>query len=495
MSTKNRIGFLAISLSLFFFAFVLFFIGRSSFYAQCASFPAGSLLGPIDLTGKTADQAADALSSLNEIPLDLVYQDQHIQVLPTELGIQIAQDGIRESLHQQLTSYCGTDQLFSSFFSRTNNHPVKLELSCNISEDQIRTYLENEISPRYDHAAMPKLPDPGASFFVAGSDGQKLDLDAAVAAISTSACNFENRTVTLPVEIDPEPPANIENLEIILKHIIDQNQDSGQVTEIYLIDPQTESTFDIARINNADIAPEIAFTAASTIKVPVMISSFRRMEGEPNAGTRRQLEMMITESKNDQTDWLMQNIVGGDRAPEIVTGDLEELGLTNTFLAGYFYFGAPLLNLVKTDANSRTDINLKPDIYNQTTAKEMAQLMNGIYRCDKFNDGILIDRFNGEVSQDECAFMLNLLRNNHLPYLISAGVPEEVPVAHKHGWIEEADGLLHTMSNVAVVNSPNGDYILSIFTYHPTNLIFEKGNVLFSRISDMVYKYFNPVSP
>jgi len=85
-----------------------------------------------------------------------------------------------------------------------------------------------------------------------------------------------------------------------------------------------------------------------------------------------------------------------------------------------------------------------------------------------------------------------LLKNNHLPYLISAGIPDGIPIAHKHGWIEESDGLLHTMSNVAAVYSPGGDYILSIYTYHPQNLIFEKGNILFSRISSVVYGFFNP---
>ena len=85
-----------------------------------------------------------------------------------------------------------------------------------------------------------------------------------------------------------------------------------------------------------------------------------------------------------------------------------------------------------------------------------------------------------------------LLKDNLLPYLISAGVPDSVPVAHKHGWIEENDGLLHTMGNIATVYSPGGDYILSIYTWHPENLIFDEGNTLFSQISAAVYNYFNP---
>ncbi len=59
----------------------------------------------------------------------------------------------------------------------------------------------------------------------------------------------------------------------------------------------------------------------------------------------------------------MENVVGSVRAPLIVTEEMHKLGLENSFLAGYFYLGAPLLDLVKTAANQRSDINLKPDIY------------------------------------------------------------------------------------------------------------------------------------
>ena len=201
---------------------------------------------------------------------------------------------------------------------------------------------------------------------------------------------------------------------------------------------------------------------------------------------------MITESKNDQTDWMMENIIGGPLAPFAVTEDLEKMGLTNSFLAGYFYLGAPLLDLVKTDANSRTDVNLHPDVYNQTTAKDMGVLMDALYHCSEDGSGLLTETFPGQITSDECKEMIGLLKDNLLPYLISAGVPDSVPVAHKHGWIEENDGLLHTMGNIAAVYSPGGDYILTIYTWHPENLIFDEGNTLFSQISAAVYGYFNP---
>ena len=217
------------------------------------------------------------------------------------------------------------------------------------------------------------------------------------------------------------------------------------------------------------------------------------MDDEPDALTTRQLTLMITESKNDQTDWMMENHAGGNLAPLTITEDMRKLGLENVFLAGYFYMGAPLLQDYRTPANSRVDIDLKPDRYNQTTASDMAKLMEGLYRCAENGTGLLIETFPEALTQRECVMMVDLLKNNKLPYLITAGIPDSVEIAHKHGWIEESDGLLHTMSNIAIVFSPNGDYILSIYTWHPTNLIFENGNRLFSAISNAVYNYFNQI--
>ena len=124
-----------------------------------------------------------------------------------------------------------------------------------------------------------------------------------------------------------------------------------------------------------------------------MVSSYRRMETEPDATTRRQLELMITESKNEQTDWMMEHVIGGTLAPLTVTDDMRELGFQNIFLAGYFYLGAPLLDLIETPANTRTDVDLKPDVYNQTTASDMAALLYAIYQCDKSASGLLPDTF------------------------------------------------------------------------------------------------------
>jgi len=75
--------------------------------------------------------------------------------------------------------------------------------------------------------------------------------------------------------------------------------------------------------------------------------------------------------------------------------------------------------------------------------------------------------------------------------LIEAGLPAEASIAHKHGWVQELDGLLHAMSDVAIVSTPGEDYVLTIFIHDPVQLNYEQGNRLFARLSQTVYNFFN----
>ncbi|NMC80110.1 MAG: serine hydrolase, partial [Chloroflexi bacterium] len=167
------------------------------------------------------------------------------------------------------------------------------------------------------------------------------------------------------------------------------------------------------------------------------------------------------------------------------------MGLENTFLAGYFYAGAPLLQRIETPANSRTDVDTEPDAYDQTTPSDLGMLLDDIYQCTDNGGGTLAAVFPGEVSQSECKSMVQYLISNEIAVLIKAGLPEGTQIAHKHGWILDGDGLLHTMGDAGIVYTPGGNYVLSIFLYHPVQLIFDPANVMVSDLSRAIYNYFN----
>lgn len=493
MSKATRIGLIFLACSLLFMSGLLFFLARNRFDRVCAELPDGSTIGAYPIAGLTDEQIVEGIEAIYNSPVAISYLENEIRLSAPEIGLTLIDpDVIRRDLQAARSGQCGRGAFLSALFGEKDVQPIQIEIHCSAEKAPVRSWLEREVIPRYDSEPLSAQPNTEGVGFYQSREGREMDVDAAVDRIAGALCSTSERSAAIPVRTVAAPPPVLDNLAIQVRSVIDQLQDAGQITEVVLIDPKTEAGFDIARQNRADVPPEISFTAASTIKVPVMISSFIRMDDEPDALTTRQLTLMITESKNDQTDWMMENHAGGNLAPLTITEDMRKLGLENVFLAGYFYMGAPLLQDYRTPANSRVDIDLKPDRYNQTTASDMAKLMEGLYRCAENGTGLLIETFPEALTQRECVMMVDLLKNNKLPYLITAGIPDSVEIAHKHGWIEESDGLLHTMSNIAIVFSPNGDYILSIYTWHPTNLIFENGNRLFSAISNAVYNYFNP---
>lgn len=470
-----------------FFAGVLTFLSWQRYRSIDHVIPDGSMIGNIPITGLSPDEAVERVRSVYDLPVVLDYLGNKIML---EIPENIDYEALRIELEERINQTYAKNSFLNYLMGKFSQEPIRMQLTFSKLPDSVREFLTNEIVPRYDIYPMPTQPDGNS--FRAGHGGRALEIESSLGKIDEARKSDTGRIAALTVDSLPQSQANLKNLEVMLRTVIDAWQDRDQITEIYLSDPESGQSFDLARRNRQDLAPEIAFTAASTMKLPIMISSYIRMDEEPSSFTMRTLRLMITESKNDQTDWMMENIIGGPLAPFEVTEDLEKLGLTNSFLAGYFYLGAPLLDLVHTEANSRTDINLNPDVYNQTTAKDMGILMDALYRCSEDGSGLLTETFPGQITSEECSEMMELLKDNLLPYLISAGVPDSVPVAHKHGWIEENDGLLHTMGNIATVYSPGGTYVLSIYTWHPENLIFDEGNTLFSQISSAIYGYFNP---
>jgi len=167
------------------------------------------------------------------------------------------------------------------------------------------------------------------------------------------------------------------------------------------------------------------------------------------------------------------------------------LGLENTFLAGYFYLGAPLLQLFDTPANTRQDVFLSPDRYNQTAPPDVGRLLAAIYDCAENASGLLIETFPGEITQAKCQLMIEVLLENWIGLLMEAGLPYGASAAHKHGWAPDLDGQLRFMSDVGIVFTEGGDYVLNVFLHEPVRLDFDQGNRVIARLSQTVYNFFN----
>jgi hypothetical protein len=195
-------------------------------------------------------------------------------------------------------------------------------------------------------------------------------------------------------------------------------------------------------------------------------------------------------SSDSAADALMEEIAPGT-GPLAVTADMNDLGFKDVFMGAYYHSGGSLFQRFTTPANSRIDISADPDIFNQTTPSETGELLLDIYQCATEGGGALVaiwpDKFNATVCQE----MIQDLSQDNLAVLIQGGLPEGTKIAHKHGWIVDSDGLVHNVSDAAIVYSPGGNYILSIYLHHPVQLVYERFNPAIAEMSKAVYNFFN----
>ncbi len=460
--------------------------------------PPDTVVAGIPVGGLSRDEAARRILEAYSAPVELIYGDATIWLDPAAVGFEVDVDAMLaavEAQRQQRSFWSG----FWDYLWGRHSPGADIPLVARYSEARLREYLEKEIAPRYDHPPVPPQPVVGTTQFSPGRWGTVLNVEQAIPLIERALFSRTARRVTLPVRRVPPTRPSLHNLQILLEQTIDLAEFDGIVgLYLYHLDSGDEIHFLYRQGQEYPIPPDLAFTAASTIKIPIMVSAFRRVDAAqepPDSEVIRWIREMITLSGNDPADWLMENLLDPNLGPLIVTQDMRELGLENTFLAGYFYPGAPLLARFETPANQRPDLNTEPDPYNQTTPSEMGMLLVDIYQCAYRGGGTLLVAWPQEITRDECRLMLDFLSQNRIGVLLEASVPESVRVDHKHGWISSPAGGIQTLGDAGIIYTPNGDYVLSIYIYRPQGLVWDEHSKLIQRLGQAVYSYYNPPTP
>lgn len=474
----------------FIFAAVLLTVFQLVQYSRIrSSYPRGLVVAGVPVGGLDQQAAADRIVQAYSIPVEIHYGEAVIQVKPAVMGFELDLPAMLAAADLQRV-----DQPFwVAFWEYLWNRipvPGEIPLRAKITEERLRSYLVQEVAPRYDQPATAAQPVPGSVDFQSGKQGTVLDVNRAVLLIVDAMRSPSARVVNLTYGKVTPPRPSMQNLQVLLKQIIDTAHFEG-ISELYLLDLQTNQEVHFAYQKGKNLPPDIAFTAASTIKIPIMVSTFQRI---PEPGPKEAIDnltKMIEFSENDPADKLMEQVLNKDTGPLEVTKVLQSIGLKNTFLAGYFYPGAPLLKQISTPANQRKDYNTDPDPYNQTTPAEMGQLLDDIYQCADSGGGAFAAVFPGQISQAECKRMITLMIGDRLPALITAGLPEGTTIAHKHGWIIETDGLMHTIGDAAIVFTPAGNFIMTVYLWQKDQLLYDPANALIAQLSRAVYNYFN----
>ena len=451
--------------------------------------PDGSTVAGIPVGGLTRLQAENALRQAFGQPVDLQYGSALIQVSAQQAGFQLDFNTMLAGLDPKVS-----ESVWARFWNYMNGErpaAVNVPLKYSFSEGTLRQFLETQVAPRYDQPASAAYPQIGSIQFHPGQPGTQLDVSAALPLVEKAFISPSAQPVVLPTQTQDPQPADWDNLQILLKQTIIIDGFNGLVG-LYLHDLKTgkEIHFAVRPGQELPVDPDVAFTASSIIKIPILVSVFHHLSGPPNADITKLLDEMIAQSSNEAADALMKSVLDEVRGPLIVSQDMQAIGLKNTFMAGYFALGSPMLQVFKTPANQRVDVSTDPDPYSQTTPYDIGQLLVDIYQCANSGSGPLVTAFGKDMSQAKCQSIIDYLKKDRQPYLITAGLPEGTPIAHKHGY-GSYQGIIHTIGDAALVFSPGGDYVLSVYMDNRDWLLWDTANVLIARLSSAVYNYYN----
>jgi beta-lactamase class A len=476
-------------------AVILFTLQLVRFSRIRLNFPNGLTMGGVPV-GRTDRQiAAERLLEVYSVPVELQYNEGVIHLDPGIVEFELDLESMLAAADLQRTNQSFWAGYWDFLWGRQLT-PEQIPLDASYVEARLRTFLLEEVSARYNQPPIPPQPAVGTVNYLPGTFGTTLDVDRSVTLIERALRSPTRRAVNLPILRQSPPRPSMLNLEVLIKQTVDLAEFRSLVG-LYLLDLQTAQEIHILYQTGEQFAtqPDVAFTAASIIKVPIMISTYRRINETVDLEVQKLLKDMIEKSGNDPADWLMDRVIDPLRGPLDVTEDMDLLGLQNTFLAGYFAPGSPLLTRFQTPANQRTDVFTDPDPYNQTTLSEIGVLLQDIYQCAQSGGGTLIAVFPGEITPSECQSMINHLIGNKLPDLITKGAPEGTQVAHKHGWVTDINGVINTIGDAGILYTPGGNYVLVIFLYDPVQLVWEPSSSLVAELSRAVYNFYNLPQP
>ncbi|MDD2923257.1 MAG: serine hydrolase [Anaerolineales bacterium] len=473
-------------------ALVLSIVSLVGYSRQRNNYPATMTIAGIPVGGLTPAEASQRLLEVYTSPIEVSYNNAIIHIDPAVVGFQPDIETMLAAADLSRTGGSFWSGFWNYLWNRTPPE-IAIPLSSTISEERLREYLQNEISSRYDLPPTPAEPIPGSPAFLPGNPGQTLDLERAVALISDVLKSPASRTVTLTYTRSSAARPTIETLEILLKQIITASKFDGLIG-FYMMDLQTGQEIHFGINNGQEISVEpvdIAFTASSTIKVPVVTSYLINYGSNLDADTSNIISRVLGKSDNTATDKVLERIdinVG----PLIVTRNMKQIGLDNTFLNGFFFLGAPQLSpRPVTPANSRLDVFADPDPYSQTTTSEMGTLLADIYQCAQNGGGALVASFPDKIDPKTCQLLIDFMAQDKLGSLIQGGVPDGTLVPHKHGYVPASDGIVRDTSDAGIVYTPGGNFVLAIYTYHPVTNVWDITNPMFGNLTKAVYNYFN----
>lgn len=316
--------------------------------------------------------------------------------------------------------------------------------------------------------------------------------------IESTSFDFPTPTATpQTVQVEAVPAGVVANENTTLARTLGQEIDNYLLSQN--IAPRTDreaSVFvmDLVTGEHFTLNGGVAYSGMSINKIPVLVSYFIQRDRPLETSDAELLASTMICSENTSTNRVMTAVGEGDilLGGQRITQYMQKLGLGDIFVVAPFSTGnpdatpAPVSSVQTTADQQRT----QPDAFNQMTVEEQGWLLTSIYQCAANNEGLLREQFPNEITQNECRQMMRVMSGNHIGRLIEAGVPENMIIAHKHGWIENTHG------DAGLVFGPQGAYVISMVNHQRGDwLLQDESFPILEEISRLTWNHFNPEFP
>ncbi len=493
---KRRFPFLMIfSMLCLVGAAALFVNELINFTRQESTLPAGLSIGGVRVGNQSQVQAAALVEEAFSKPVTLYYQGYPINITPDSIGFRLNLPVMLADATAASESDGGFWQRFFSYLlGRTETDIRNIQLVADYQQSALISQLE-EIARVFDRPASSVTYDTQTFTVYAGEKGYTMDIEATARLVDAALRSSTNRTVDVPIITSETANTSLSALkELIVAYLDSQG---------FIYDGQTSvaSVFilDLKSGEEINLLGDVAFTAASTIKVPILIDYFRLLNREPTQDDAWLMANSLLCSANSTSNLIMSDIIGGGdifRGIADVTNVVQRLGARNTFITAPFIDGSPnqrFGSIAPPRTRPNPNYNTNPDPYNQTTAEDLGTLFAMIYDCANYNSG-LISVYPDQFTQRECRQMLELMSGLELKRLLEAGAPPNTRIAYKNGWVGEVTGVS------GIVFPPNGrDYVISVFIWEDTGATGFQDYVrlwpLIEEIARAAWNHFSPEMP
>jgi beta-lactamase class A len=451
----------------------------------------------VQVGGLAPPQAITRWEQAYAQPVVLYYADSPILLDPASVGFRTNSDTMVAAARSAIEKEADYWSRFVTYLTgQQSQQTVNVPLDADYQQNLLEQFL-NDVAARYDRPPGTPSYDVNTLTFRPGAQGYILDVEKALPLVDAALHDPIHRTVVLPVSDSDASKPNIDTLrEMVVAYLDAQGfiyDGQTTVASVFIMDLETGE--------EVNLLGDVAFSAASTVKVSILIDYFRHLLFEPTQDEAWLMANSLLCSNNASSNLLMQ--ITGERVTGVsedlfagiadVTATAQELGARNSYISAPLVIGTAgqeFGSIAVPQTSPNAFYNTDADTYNQTTTEDLGTEFAMIYDCAQSGSGLMA-AFPEEYTQQECRQMLELMSANDLQRLLQGGIPPGTRISHKNGWIDNEHG------DAGIVYPPNGhNYVIAVFVWEDVDFMsYEKAWPLIEGVSRAAWNYFSPETP